>query len=315
VWDLDETFWQGTLTEGGYIYIDANHTIVVELARRGIVSAICSKNDFSTIKAALEERGLWDFFVFPSIDWTPKPPRIAAMIEQMGLRPATVLFIDDNPQNLHQALDLISDINVAPPAIIPFLLHHPQLRGKDDSELTRLRQYKVLEGKTSDRMSAGSDDTAFLRKSDIRVYIDYDYESNIDRIIELVNRTNQLNFTKERLPEDPVAAKEILLPFLRHMGTTSGLVRVSDIYGDYGYVGFFAMVNVVNDFYRLRHFCFSCRILHMYVEHFVYNFLGRPALEIQGEVLSDITNFDRKSTGSRHFRSRISQNLPARAAR
>jgi hypothetical protein len=43
VWDLDETFWRGTLTEGGISYRQDCHDIVVELARRGILSAICSK--------------------------------------------------------------------------------------------------------------------------------------------------------------------------------------------------------------------------------------------------------------------------------
>jgi predicted enzyme involved in methoxymalonyl-ACP biosynthesis len=42
VWDLDETFWRGTVTEGGITeYIQAHHDIVIELARRGIMSSIC----------------------------------------------------------------------------------------------------------------------------------------------------------------------------------------------------------------------------------------------------------------------------------
>ena len=38
IWDLDETFWKGTLSEGGIEeYVQANHDLVVALARRGIV--------------------------------------------------------------------------------------------------------------------------------------------------------------------------------------------------------------------------------------------------------------------------------------
>ena len=36
IWDLDDTFWQGTLTEGGVAYSQQCHDIVVSLARRGI---------------------------------------------------------------------------------------------------------------------------------------------------------------------------------------------------------------------------------------------------------------------------------------
>ena len=43
IWDLDETFWRGTLTEGGITFLSKHKEIVVEFARRGIVSSICSK--------------------------------------------------------------------------------------------------------------------------------------------------------------------------------------------------------------------------------------------------------------------------------
>ncbi len=42
IWDLDETFWNGTLTEGGVSRNDTAVQTVIALARRGILSAICS---------------------------------------------------------------------------------------------------------------------------------------------------------------------------------------------------------------------------------------------------------------------------------
>ncbi|MBO0222879.1 hypothetical protein J0689_26735, partial [Vibrio parahaemolyticus] len=81
---------------------------------------------------------------------------------------------------------------------------------------------------------------------------------HIDRVIELINRTNQLNFTKARLSEDPEAAKNEILPLIRHTGTTAGLIHVVDKFGDYGFVGFFAMTDF-NHVKTLKHFCFSCR--------------------------------------------------------
>lgn len=289
IWDLDETFWSGTLTEGGIGYIEANHEIVTELAKRGIMSSICSKNDFADIEALLQEKGLWDSFIFPSINWKPKAPRIAQQIADIGLRPPTVLFIDDNPQNLQQAADHIPGLNIATPDVIAGLLSHPQLKGKPDPDLTRLKQYKNNEKKHVAQSEAGGDNIAFLRKSDVRVYFEYEVEKHIDRVIELINRTNQLNFTKARLSEDPEAAKNEILPLIRHTGTTAGLIRVVDKFGDYGFVGFFAMTDF-NHVKTLKHFCFSCRTLNMYVEHFVYNYLNRPELEVVGEVLSDLSD-------------------------
>ena len=83
VWDLDETFWRGTLTEGGIEYQRAAHDIVIELARRGIISSICSKNTLEDVQAILTREGLWDYFVFPSINWEPKGARLAALVAEV----------------------------------------------------------------------------------------------------------------------------------------------------------------------------------------------------------------------------------------
>ena len=286
IWDLDDTFWDGTLTEGGIGWREDNARLVRQLAGRGIMSAICSKNDPARIEALLRERGLWDHFIFPSIDWTPKGPRIRAMLAQIGLRAPSVLFLDDNRMNLAQAAHMNPGLNVGLPALIPHLADAPQLRGKPDPGLTRLQQYKVKERKARAVEAADGDTLAFLRQSNVTVEIDYEVEAHVDRAVELINRTNQLNFTKERLPDDPVAAREALLAVLGRNTTDAALIRVRDDFGDYGYVGFY-LTERMHNVRRLRHFCFSCRILNMYVEHWTYAHLGRPPMRISGEVLSD----------------------------
>ncbi|APE45052.1 hypothetical protein BOO69_17765 [Sulfitobacter alexandrii] len=287
IWDLDETFWDGTLTEGGISYRDDHHQLVIDLAKRGIMSAICSKNDHEPIEELLREKGLWDYFIFPSIDWTPKGPRIKAMLETIGLRAASTLFLDDNPMNLAQAEHANPGLNCALPDVIAGLRDAPQLKGKDDSQLSRLAQYKVTEKKAEAAKVTGGDTTAFLRQSNVKVFIEYDVEAHLDRAVELVNRTNQLNFTKNRLSDDPETARRELSQRLAHNTTDAALIRVRDDFGDYGFVGFY-MTRRVNNTRTLEHFCFSCRTLNMYIEHWVYAFLGRPKLSVVGEVLSDV---------------------------
>jgi FkbH-like protein len=290
VWDLDETFWRGTLTEGGIVWRDDCREIVVELSRRGIMNSICSKNDFETVRALLEGRGVWDYFIFPSIEWSPKGPRIKHIVETVQLRPQSVMLIDDNHLNLEEAKFFAPGIQVASDGFIPSMLSDPLLAGKDDRALTRLNQYKVLERRKADeareRKVAGGDNIGFLRSSNIRVRIENDVEAHIERAIELINRTNQLNFVKRRLPEDPEAARRQLKEELAHFDTQAGLIEVSDNYGSYGYCGYF-QVTTRRDVVRLRQFCFSCRILGLGVEAWVYQRLGRPRLEMRGEVISD----------------------------
>ena len=98
IWDLDDTFWRGTLTEGGIReYVRNHHQIVIELAQRGIMSSICSKNDPANVLPILRNEGILDYFIFPSISWAAKGPRLAQLVATLGLRPPTVMFIDDNP--------------------------------------------------------------------------------------------------------------------------------------------------------------------------------------------------------------------------
>jgi FkbH-like protein len=300
IWDLDDTYWRGTLTEGGITeYVRENHDIVIQLAQRGIMSSICSKNDEAEVMKVLEREGIADYFIFPSITWGSKGARVASIIEAAQLRPATVMFIDDNHLNRAEAANLIPELQIEDEKFLTHLLTDPRFAGKDDKTLTRLAQYKTLEQRKRDAATSEGDDEEFLRGCDVRVYIEYDVERHIDRAIELINRTNQLNFTKVRLPEDPESARTELLPLLRDTFRQSGLIRVVDKYGDYGFVGFYmvtsagatSIVDPQNGrvVQRLDHFCFSCRTLGMEVETWVYDYLQRPWINIVGEVLTDIT--------------------------
>lgn len=308
VWDLDETFWRGTLAEGGIReYVQAHHEIVIELARRGILSSICSKNDEQSVVKILAEQRILDYFVFPDISWDPKGPRLAALIEAVQLRPATVMFIDDNPRNLAEAGAFIPDLQLENEDFIPKLLADPRFVGQDDSNLSRLQQYKLLETRREAHRSTRAGVQQFLSDSDIRVCFDHDLEdvANLDRAIELINRTNQLNYTKRRLPEHLDEARRILREEAADTARQAGLIRVVDKYGDYGYVGFFMMrtwgwagappihIGQASPGHReLLHFCFSCRTLGMLIERWVYDYLERPRLEVVGEVVTDLSGPD-----------------------
>lgn len=287
IWDLDETFWRGTITEGGILaFVEENERLIVELARRGIVSSICSKNDFEVAKEILVSRGLWEYFVFPSIDWSTKGPRVSLIIDDLGLRPETVLFLDDNPHNLAEAASAAPGLLTAPETAIAELGNHPRLRGKRDLALRRLSQYRLLEQRKREAREAGGDPRDFLRDSGIVVTIEYDIEPHLDRAVELINRTNQMNHTKVRLPESLEDAKRILRSEISKHWVWAGLVRVRDRYGDYGYVGFFMGLGVERP--HLTHFCFSCRAIGMDIDTWVFRHLRRPSFEAVGETSTNV---------------------------
>lgn len=278
IWDLDETFWQGTFSEGHVEIPDQNRRLIALLTDIGIVNSICSKNDEKQVLDFLREQGLAEYFVFPSINWLPKGARIKQLISDMQLRPANVLFLDDNPSNLGEASFSCPEMMTETPEILPLLLADAEKAERKDPAHKRLKQYRILEEKHQARSEFSSNEE-FLYQSNIRVDIAADCDANIDRIHDLILRSNQLNFTKLR------STKEELAALFADPDTSCGYVSVRDNFGDYGIIGFYAVKSN-----HLLHFVFSCRTLGMGIEQYVYNKLDRPELTIVGEVISDLTS-------------------------
>ncbi|MBC6609365.1 hypothetical protein H8B15_00410 [Hymenobacter sp. BT507] len=285
IWDLDDTFWRGTLSEGAVEAVEENLALVRDTAARGLVHTVVSKNDLAPVEAKLTELGIRDLFVFLRVSWQPKGAIIKQLLEDMQLRAPNALFLDDNPVNRAEALYYNPTLQVADPVDLPQLA--PQLRaaGKPDPTFSRLEQYKLLERQQQARATY-HDNLAFLR--DAQVQIEFREGAavlpDMDRVEELINRSNQLNFTKQRVTKDELHAS-FQNPVVRW-----GTVRVRDQFGDYGLVGVYA---VEQDGNRLLQFVFSCRILHLGIEQFTYAHLGFPTLEVQGEVATELTQTDR----------------------
>lgn len=277
IWDLDDTFWKGTLSEGPVSPIQENISLLQTMTDHGIVNSICSKNDNEQTIAKLKELQVDDLFVFKSIDWTPKGQRISKLIKDMGLRPVNCLFLDDNIVNLNEAKFYEKDLMIAEPSIIPDLVAYFSNLPANDLNHKRLKNYQILEQKQQAKEHA-SDNLEFLFSSDTRVEIKHDCFNYLDRIYELVTRTNQLNYTKVR------SSREELEQICKDKSINTGYVEVRDKFGEYGIVGFYAIQNN-----KCLHFLFSCRTIGQGVEQYVYAMLDHPQLNVVGEVVNPVT--------------------------
>lgn len=282
-WDLDDTFWSGTISEGEITPIAEHIQLVHDLTDCGIINTICSKNDHIVAEHKLRELGVWDEFVFASINWDNKAMRLQALIDGMALRPANVLFLDDNHFNLQEAQHVMPALQVAEPQdAIPDLIAQVASAEKKDLKHKRLAQYKVLEEKAQASLSYGSSED-FLYATHITVEM-IECEGNVDeellkRLHELVMRTNQLNFTKNR------CAIEELKQRIEDKRYRCGYVKVHDKFGDYGIVGLYVLNTETK---TLEHFLFSCRTMGQKIEQWVYAQLGFPKLTVVGEVRTQL---------------------------
>lgn len=279
IWDLDETLWKGTISDGDNVELNLNFaTLIKNLTDKGIINAICSKNEFKDAQKVLEKFGLWNFFVFSSIDWTPKGGRVNKIIKDMNLRPINCLFVDDNINNLKEASFLTPELQTCLPQDLLTIIssNTEAFKGKDDRDHSRLKQYKILERMVTERSQASSNDE-FLMQSDIHVEM-IENSLQLERIHEMIHRNNQLNFTKDRIDFDTV--REI---FEKRRGVRKGVVRAWDKYGDHGIIGCYAVENN-----RLLQFVFSCRILGLGVEQYVYYKLGYPEINVVPPCASEL---------------------------
>jgi FkbH-like protein len=262
IWDLDDTLWRGTLADGDAVELHAHRAELVRAFNaRGVVSAICSKNDFEAARAKLTEFGLWDEFVFPHIAFTPKPEAIRAILDDMQLRAADVLFVDDNPLNLREVGHVLPELqllDITAPGADDHLAGLLALQPPGNS---RVAAYRSMERRKHDRAAVPSlSNEDFLRSSGITATAPY-LMDNLDfapRIAELINRSNQLNYTGSRVEQAALEAAIIDV-----VGYDSWSIFAWDEYGRHGLVGF-AMVDRAAG--RLVHFTFSCRIMHMGIE-------------------------------------------------
>ena len=173
------------------------------------------------------------------------------------------MFVDDNITNLKEAEFALPRLKTLLPD--DFLKMDLKNLGKDDPKRRQLAQYKLLEKKASIKKERYiNDNSAFLNDANIEVDLIALTETSdvLERIYELINKANQLNFTKSRF--------SLYILFVNYITSFKDTYAVSvrDKYGDYGIVGFVSFENKA-----IQHFVFSCRILGMEIESIIMKFL------------------------------------------
>ncbi len=267
IWDLDDTLWQGTLAEGDDVHLYEHRAQFVRaFNHHGLVSAICSKNDENTAKKQLEVFNLWHEFVFPRIAFVPKGAAVQQLITDMQLRPINVLFIDDHPLNLHEVKSVLPDIHILDSRSALCDIQLQQILD-DNSHIqkNRVGDYRILQKKLETKQQFSLTNEDFLKDSDIHITFALTME-NLDfkeRIVELINRSNQLNYTQSRADIEILTTKMMAI-----MDYESCSVFAWDKYGYYGLVGF-AMIDRRTQIFE--HLVFSCRVMHMGMEMAILN--------------------------------------------
>ncbi|MXO99787.1 HAD-IIIC family phosphatase [Altererythrobacter xixiisoli] len=268
VWDLDNTLWDGTLVETGVDGLTLRNDVVEairELDRRGILHAVASKNDEAEALAALAHFGLQDLFLAPQIGWGPKSDSISAIAAALDLGIDSFIFVDDQPfergevQAAHPAIAVLTHEDA------PTLPGHPRCDVPITAESGRRRDmYRAEAQRREAQAFQPTDYLGFLIESGIHLTITALDETNVERVYELSQRTNQLNFRGTRFTRQQVQ-------HMIHDPHRLGMVlSCDDRFGDYGIIGF-AVLEPGSG--TLLDFFMSCRVQRKHVEHAAFAYM------------------------------------------
>ncbi len=271
VWDLDRTLWDGILLEsetGRMQLKDGVRTLLAQLDQRGILLSIASKNDPDNAVAALQALEIWDYFLVPQINWEPKGQSVRRIADELNIGIDTLAFIDDSPFERDEVQTQCPSVLCLDAAEYMTLLGRPEFAGDSSSDSAQRRRFYQTEiVRKTDRATHGYSIDEFLAACDIRVHLTAPTESEIQRIHELVQRTNQLNFSGIRYTRDDVVA------IIRDPQLQCYVVRCRDRYGDYGIVGF-CVVAAQAGLPLIRDMMLSCRIQSKKIEHAIVGHLA-----------------------------------------
>lgn len=296
-WDLDNTLWNGTLIEDGPGNVTLKPgvvNVIRELDRRGIVNTLVSKNNEQDVLREMERFGLDEYMVFPKVSWNAKSISLNELIHQFNLGEDTFAFIDDSPFEREEVKTTLPSVRIYDAADYGQLLTLPEFRPPESSESGRRREFYLSQHERERALSDFDGNyEEFLRKGNIRLSVTRARRAQLDRIAELAQRTNQLNFSGTRY------SNETLAELLEDESLDCFVMSCVDNFGDYGTVGF-AVVEKAGP--KLIDLMFSCRIQAKRVEHAFLEFLlSRKAKEGHDELFARYVQTERNTPAGKVF--------------
>jgi FkbH-like protein len=294
VLDLDNTLWGGVIGDDGLegielgggstvgeAYIDFQ-VALKELAGRGIVLAVCSKNDPEVAREpfrahpemVLKEEDIAAFVA----SWGQKSEGIRQIARSLDLGLDSLTFLDDNPYERAEVRRALPELDVPilpedPTGFRRALEEYPYFEPATftSADRERGRQYRARAAALELRAAAGSLDE-YQASLGMRAELGGIDPVNKARVVQLVNKTNQFNLTTRRRNQAELEA------FLGQPGARGFWVRLADRFADHGLIAV-ALGRAQGGRFEIDTLLMSCRVLGRGVETLVLAELGRLAAE------------------------------------
>jgi len=292
VCDLDNTLWDGVIGEGEVSHFIERQEILSKLKSKGVLLAINSKNDPSNIhwKGGLLSS---NDFVYESINWEPKINAFSKMQSTLNLKTKDFVFIDDRPDEIdfvrsaYPAIQCLDATNSDTWSL--FELWESILDSDGSMDRTQVYKEREQRGSFLNTVEIKDIDEAEMFKSlDLILSLKNVNKSELKRIVELINRTNQFNMRGSRTSF--TEAKH----WLDAEKFTVIQASMSDKFGSMGVVSVLVYEQKENSIDILV-FVLSCRVFGYKVDVAILNEIKRQARQmgvqsIRGEYIATASN-------------------------
>jgi FkbH-like protein len=296
--DLDNTLWGGVVGEEGPLGIRLGGTPEGEafiafqkyckaLGERGIVLAVCSKNNPADAREAFEKNPdmilrLDNFAAFEA-SWDPKSVALQRAADTLRLGLDSFVFMDDNPAERRQvrmALPMV-DVVEAPEDPAHFIRALEEGLYFEAASITvadheRNEQYQSEARRREHEQKSGSIEE-YLTSLEMRADVRPITADDLPRVVQLIGKTNQFNLTTRRYSEGDLGA------LLGAPGNLALSLRLQDRFGDYGLISIVLGVpdpTAGHPALRLDVWLMSCRAIARGVESYLLNRVAAAAREL-----------------------------------
>jgi FkbH-like protein len=283
VLDLDNTLWGGVVGDDGPEGISlgqgsalgesflAVQQYAKSLAKRGVILAVCSKNDAANALAPFEKHPEMvlkreDISCFVA-NWDDKASNLRRIARELNIGIDSLVFLDDNPFERNLVRTELPEVAVPEvpddePALMPGILasagYFESLVITDEDRLRTMQYQANLERAVLEQ--SATDLPSYLCSLEMTLIWRRFEKISLGRIVQLINKTNQFNLTTQRTTEEQILA---LMADPEAFGLQ---LRLIDRFGDNGIIAIVIGRMENEGVCRIDTWLMSCRVLGRGVE-------------------------------------------------
>jgi len=287
--DLDNTLWGGLIGDDGVedillgghnpkgeAYLELQR-LLLDLKNNGIVLAICSKNNEKIALTAINKHPEMVLrkkdFVSIKINWNDKASNIKDILDELNLNQEDAIFLDDSESERARVRSVFTKMlipelpenNIFYPKILRDINCFNLEITNEDKKRTSMYKQNNLREESKKTFIKNNSYLNWLTTLNLELVIKKLNKIDLNRAIQLINKTNQMNLATKRYTVKEM--NSLWMNKNNHLFT----FRVKDKFGDYGLTGIM-IFSKNNSQLHINDFILSCRVFGKYIEHSMLEF-------------------------------------------